>query len=126
MTPEERVEKIEKNLAGLQDQVIITNRLLERAEQHWLDQTADLFDALGATSRAIKRTNEAVEHLAETVQTLADHQSAIQEAVEHLAETVQSLADQQSATQAALGALIATVDRFVKGQSGNGQGGGKT
>ena len=99
MTPEERLEKIEKNQTVLQDQIIVTARMQQEAEKRWVSQTADVWEGFAHLARAEVRTHESVQRLA---------------------EAVQALADRQATTQAALESLITTIDNFVKGQSGNG------
>jgi hypothetical protein len=99
VTPEERLEKIEKNQTVMQDQIIVTARMQQEGEKRWANQTADVWEGFAHLARAQVRTHESVQRLA---------------------ETVQALADRQVTTQAALESLIATVDKFVKGQSGNG------
>jgi len=99
MTPEERWEKIGKNQAAMQDQIIVTARLQQEAEKRWASQAADVWEGFAHLARAQVRTHESVQRLA---------------------ETAQALADRQATTQGALESLIATVDKFVKGQSGNG------
>ena len=106
MTPEERLEKIERNQTVMQDQIIVTARMQQEAEKRWASQAADVWEGFAHLARAQVRTHESVQRLAETAQTLADQ--------------LETLADRQATTQAALESLIATVDKFVKGQSGDG------
>ena len=104
MTPEERLEKIEKAQGTLTDQMTVAARMAEESQ---------------------KRFNRQADDLWEFVSYVADAQKHWNESLGHLRETVQALAERQTNTQAALDSLIAHIDRFVKGQGGNSQPGPK-
>jgi ABC-type transporter Mla subunit MlaD len=111
VTPEERLEKIEKAQATLTDQMTVAARLAEESQKRFNRQADDLWEFVSYVADAQKHGVEALGHLREIVQALA--------------VKVDALADRQSSTQAALDSLIVNIDRFVQGQGGNGEPGPK-
>jgi len=93
MTPEERFEKIEKNMSTLQDQMIVAARIQQEAERRWQDDRELVWEGLLGLVRGQEQ--------------LQANQKALQEA--------------QQNTQVALNSLIAQMDRLIEGQVASGQ-----